>query len=148
MSTRRRAREVSLQVLYQFDINPSAASIDYKPFLYARLQDSASVIFSKALVDGVSQHQQQIDGLLDQRSEHWRVSRMASTDRAVLRLAVFELACSDTPGPVVVDEGIELARRYGSANSAPFVSGILGRCLDDREELRKTLEEEPSPTDV
>ena len=49
MSTRRRAREVSLQVLYQFDLNPSAASIDYKPFLYARLQDSASVIFSKAL---------------------------------------------------------------------------------------------------
>ena len=57
---------------------------------------------------------------------------MATTDRAVLRLAVFELACSDTPGPVVVDEGIELARRYGSAHSAPFVSGILGRCLDDR----------------
>jgi len=148
MSTRRRAREVSLQVLYQFDLNPSAASIDFKPFLYARLQDSASVVFSKALIEGVSQHQHQIDGLLDQRSEHWRVSRMATTDRAVLRLAVFELACSDTPGPVVVDEGIELARRYGSANSAPFVSGILGRCLDDRELLQKTLQEDAQPADA
>ena len=48
----------------------------------------------------------------------------------------------------MVDEGIELARRYGSANSAPFVSGILGRCLDDREELRKTLQEEVNPADV
>ena len=56
MSTRRRAREISLQVLYQFDLNPSAASIDYKPFLYARLKDSASVVFSKALIEGVSGH--------------------------------------------------------------------------------------------
>ena len=148
MSTRRRAREISLQVLYQFDLNPSAASIDYKPFLYARLKDSASVVFSKALIDGVSGHLEQIDEFLNQRSEHWRVSRMASTDRAVLRLAVFELACSDTPGPVVVDEGIELARRYGSANSAPFVSGILGRCLDDRELLQQTIQKESHPTDA
>ena len=148
MSTRRRAREISLQVLYQFDLNPSAASIDYKPFLYARLKDSASVVFSKALIEGVSGHLEQIDEFLNQRSEHWRVSRMASTDRAVLRLAVFELGCSDTPGPVVVDEGIELARRYGSANSAPFVSGILGRCLDDRELLQQTIQEESNPTDA
>ena len=148
MSTRRRAREVSLQVLYQFDLNPASTAIDYKPFLYARLNDSASVVFSKALIDGVSGHLKQIDGFLNQRSEHWRVSRMASTDRAVLRLAVFELACSDTPGPVVVDEGIELARRYGSANSAPFVSGILGRCLDDRELLQQTIQEEAYSADT
>ncbi len=148
MSTRRRAREVSLQVLYQFDLNPASTATDYKPFLYARLNDSASVVFSKALIDGVSGHLKQIDGFLNQRSEHWRVSRMASTDRAVLRLAVFELACSDTPGPVVVDEGIELARRYGSANSAPFVSGILGRCLDDRELLQQTIQEEAYSADT
>ncbi|MBQ80841.1 MAG: transcription antitermination factor NusB [Planctomycetaceae bacterium] len=148
MSTRRRAREIALQVLYQFDLNPSAISVDYKPFLYARLQEPASVIFSKALVEGVSTHKQQIDNVLDQRSEHWRGNRMATTDRAVLRLAVFELACSDTPGPVVVDEGIELARRYGSAHSAPFVSGILGRCLDDREILQKELQGNEHPADA
>jgi N utilization substance protein B len=70
--------------------------------------------------------------LLDARSTNWRLSRMAATDRAVLRIAAFELLHTDTPGPVVVDEAIKLARRYGSQDSPTFVAGILGAILDDR----------------
>ena len=92
----------------------------------------------------MTSERERIDQMLDERSEHWRVSRMATTDRAVLRLAIFELACSETPGPVIVDEAIELARRYGAAGSPAFVSGILGRCLADRDQLQERLDEETS----
>jgi N utilization substance protein B len=140
MSTRRRAREVALQVLFQFDLNPTAAGTDTGPFLRARLRLQPLVNFAAALVEGVMEQREQIDELLDPRSEHWRISRMAATDRAVLRLAVFELAQSETPGPVIVDEAIELARRYGGAGSPAFVAGILGRCLKDRSELQQSFE--------
>jgi N utilization substance protein B len=145
MSTRRRAREVALQVLYQFDFNPTAAAADLHRFLEVRLRLPGVVGFAEALVTGVTTERERIDQLLDERSEHWRVSRMAATDRAVLRLAIYELACSETPGAVIVDEAIELARRYGAAGSPAFVSGILGRCLTDREQLQERLEEDESP---
>ena len=66
-------------------------------------------------------------------STNWRLSRMAATDRAVLRIALFELLHTDVPGPVAVDEAIQLARRYGSEASSRFVSGILGKLLADRD---------------
>lgn len=144
MPTRRRAREVALQVLYQFDLNPAAAAVDPLQFLQARLRQPGLIRFAEALIAGVTSERERIDQMLDERSEHWRVSRMAATDRAVLRLAIFELACSETPGPVIVDEAIELARRYGAAGSPAFVSGILGRCLADRDQLQTRLDEETS----
>ena len=140
MSTRRRAREVALQVLFQFDLNPAAVAVDFGPFLRARLQLPPLVTFARALIEGVGEERDRIDALLDLRSEHWRISRMAATDRAVLRLAVYELAQSETPGAVIVDEAIELARRYGGAGSPAFVAGILGRCLNDRSQLRQAFE--------
>ena len=147
MSTRRRGREVALQVLFQFDLNPAASEVDIDPFLRARLRLPPLVEFARALVEGVAEQRDQIDVLLDQRSEHWRISRMAATDRAVLRLAVYELAHSETPGAVIVDEAIELARRYGGAASPTFVAGILGRCLNDRSQLREALEQ-PATADA
>ena len=147
MSTRRRGREVALQVLFQFDLNPGATAVDIGPFLRARLRLPPLVEFARALVEGVAEQRDQIDVLLDQRSEHWRISRMAATDRAVLRLAVYELAHSETPGAVIVDEAIELARRYGGAASPTFVAGILGRCLNDRSQLREALEQ-PATADA
>ncbi len=140
MSTRRRAREVALQVLFQFDLNPAAVAVDFGPFLRARLRLPPLVAFARALIEGVGEERDRIDALLDLRSEHWRISRMAATDRAVLRLAVYELAQSETPSAVIVDEAIELARRYGGAGSPAFVAGILGRCLNDRSQLRQAFE--------
>ena len=97
MSTRRRAREVALQVLFQFDLNPAAVAVDFGPFLRARLRLPPLVTFARALIEGVGEERDRIDALLDLRSEHWRISRMAATDRAVLRLAVYELASLKHP---------------------------------------------------
>jgi transcription antitermination factor NusB len=74
----------------------------------------------------------ELDAALDSRSERWRVSRMAATDRAILRLGIHELLHGDVPGPVAVNEAIELAKRYGTEASATFVAGILGRVLAER----------------
>jgi N utilization substance protein B len=129
MMRRSRAREVALQVLYQTEVNPGTAARDRVRFLKGRLRSGALVEFAESLVDGVGRHREAIDAVLEDRSRNWRVARMAATDRAVLRLAVFELRHTDTPGPVVVDEAIELARRYGNEASPRFVAGILGSLL-------------------
>lgn len=131
MSRRSRAREVALQSLYQGELN-AVDPRDRARFHKGRLKSVELVAFADTLVDGVRDHQVEIDSLLDARSTNWRLSRMAATDRAVLRIAAFELLHTDTPGPVVVDEAIELARRYGSQDSPTFVAGILGAILDDR----------------
>ena len=131
MMRRSRAREVALQVLYQVEVNPGAAhdAARFRQFLKGRLRSGALVAFAESLVDGVGLHREAIDAELEGCSRNWRVARMAATDRAVLRLAVFELRHTDTPGPVVIDEAIELARRYGNEASPRFVAGILGSLL-------------------
>ncbi|MFM7207437.1 MAG: transcription antitermination factor NusB [Planctomycetaceae bacterium] len=131
MSRRSRAREVALQSLYQGEVN-AVSPADRTRFHRGRLRSAELVAFADALVDGVRGHQAEIDAMLDARSVNWRLSRMAATDRAVLRLAAFELLHTETPGPVVVDEAIDLARRYGSQESPTFVAGILGGILGDR----------------
>jgi N utilization substance protein B len=134
MPRRSRAREVALQVLHQLEFNPATApppafDRSHREFLRRRLRSSPLVEFATQLVEGVNSGRAEIDRVLDARSERWRVSRMAATDRNVLRLAAYELLHTDTPGPVIVDEAIELARRYGSAASPRFVAGILGGLL-------------------
>jgi len=89
------------------------------------------VEFADALVAGVLERQVEIDATLEASSQNWRLSRMAATDRTVLRIAAYELFHTDTPPPVVADEAIELARRYGSEASPRFVAGILGRLVAD-----------------
>lgn len=131
MSRRSRAREVALQSLYQGELN-ALEPRNRDRFHKGRLKSAELVAFADTLVDGVRGHLEEIDALLDGRSTNWRLSRMAATDRAVLRIAAFELLHTDTPGPVVVDEAIELARRYGSQESPTFVAGILGAVLDGR----------------
>ncbi|MFM1997366.1 MAG: hypothetical protein RLZZ111_1753 [Planctomycetota bacterium] len=131
MSTRRRAREVALQALYQLEANPDQQHLDR--FLIGRLRFPPLVAFARDLVDGVQAERAALDAELESRALRWRVSRMAATDRAILRIAVYELLHTDVPGPVAVNEAIDLARRYGSEESPRFVAGLLGRILADRD---------------
>jgi|APCry1669189034_1035192.scaffolds.fasta_scaffold66347_1 N utilization substance protein B len=132
MPRRSRAREVALQSLYQREVNPGTAPADLERFLNGRLRMPPLVDFAREIIAGVERHRVELDAMLDARSDHWRVSRMAATDRGVLRIALYELLHTDVPGPVAVDEAIELARRYGTDASARFVAGILGRVLAER----------------
>ena len=129
MSRRSRAREVALQVLYQDDLNPLHNPADDEQFVRNRLQAPELVEFAASLVAGVRINRQQLDDRLAQTADHWSLERMAATDRNVLRLGAFEILHSETPDRVAINEAVELAKRYGSKQSAQFVNGILDRLL-------------------
>ncbi len=81
--------------------------------------------FLSSLVEGAVSHVEEIDERITRHAEHWRIERMPTVDRNILRLAVFEMLHSDTPAPVVIDEALELARRYSNEESVQFVNGVL-----------------------
>jgi len=130
MTRRSRAREVALQVLYQDDLNPQHNPAESDDFLIRRLRSPELVEFARALVSGVRRNRQELDQVLGQSADNWTLERMAATDRNVLRLGAFEILYSDTPRRVAINEAVELAKRYGAKQSAPFVNGILDRLLE------------------
>jgi N utilization substance protein B len=130
MTRRSRAREVALQLLFQRDLNKRIDRAALERFARDRLRDETLAAFCLGLFDGVVAHQDDIDRRLSEAAENWRLVRMAAVDRNVLRLGAFELLYSpETPPNVALDEAITLARRYGSADSAGFVNGVLDRLL-------------------
>ena len=136
MSRRSRAREIALQLLYQEDLNADQAEDVRLRFLHGRLQYNRKLIkFAQSLIDGVQQHRETIDRALELTARNWRLSRMAATDRNVLRLGAFEILFGDTPDRVAVNEAIELAKRYGTNNSAQFVNGVLDRLMKSKDEF-------------
>ncbi|MGH9678110.1 MAG: transcription antitermination factor NusB [Candidatus Acidiferrum sp.] len=129
MLTRRsRAREIALQMLYERDQNSQASRTASATFARDRLKDASLIVFALTLYDGVVAHRTEIDSRLAAAADNWRLARMAVVDRNVLRMGAFELLFTpDTPAHVAFDEAIELARRYGSANSPAFVNGVLDK---------------------
>jgi N utilization substance protein B len=122
---------VALQLLFQRDHNPGVEPASIESFARERLvslSDPDMVPFCLALYNGVVSHQEEIDQRLGEAAENWRLPRMAAVDRNVLRLGCFELLFApETPARVAIDEAIELARRFGSADSPAFVNGVLDR---------------------
>jgi len=129
MSRRSRAREVALQVLYQDDLNPAMNPGVADAFLASRLRFDELIEFARSLVAGVRRNRSELDARLARTAEHWSLERMATTDRNVLRLGAYEILYADTPDRVAINEAVELAKRFGSAQSAQFVNGILDRFL-------------------
>lgn len=133
MSRRSRAREVVLQILYEDDLNPSRKVSLSDEFLCRRLRNDEPLIeFARTLLYGVRRNRSELDTLLSQRASNWSLERMAVTDRNVLRLGAFEVMFSDTPRRVAINEAVELAKRYGSKQSAQFVNGVLDRFSQER----------------
>jgi len=130
MTRRSRAREVALQLLFQHDHNPTIDRAVVERFVRDRLRGDELRSFGLSLFDGVLAHASDIDARLAEAAENWRLPRMATVDRNVLRLGAYELFhAPGTPARVVLDEAIELARRYGSADSPSFVNGVLDKLL-------------------
>ena len=126
---RTKARERAVQALYQIDVAATdldeALSRFWKSF---EPVEREVMEHAEALVRGVAEHRRAIDGLIEGVSQNWRLDRMARVDRNVLRLAVHELLHRpDVPVKVVINEAIELGKKYGSESSGAFVNGVLDR---------------------
>jgi N utilization substance protein B len=130
MSRRSRAREVVLQLLYQDDLNPQQGPAVVEEFLRSRLHgDEDLVKFARSLLSGVRRNRAELDALLESRADNWTLARMAATDRNVMRLGAYEMLYTETPGPVAINEAVELAKRFGARQSPQFVNGILDGLL-------------------
>ena len=124
---RRKSRELAMQMLFQADVGRQTPDEVRKTFWQAREEvDEATRGFAEDLFRMATSREAEIDGLLEQHSKNWRVNRMAAVDRNVLRLAVAELlGFPGTPQPVIIDEALEIARRYSAPESIDFLNGLL-----------------------
>lgn len=133
MGARRKARELALQMLYENDV----AGTDPKE-MFTRagsLEGAPQPIraFAERLVAGTLAHREDLDALIAKQADHWRLSRMPVVDRNILRLALFELLHEpETPRPVVIDEALEIAKRFSTPRSPQFINGILDGVLKGR----------------
>jgi N utilization substance protein B len=134
---RRQAREMALQMLYQWEqggSNPQEIIRAFDLYLYGvetasrRLAKGSEEAFALAqtIFRGILPRREEIDQRITERAENWRLERMPIVDRNILRVAVYELLTeSDTPRVVIIDEAIELAKKFGSERSGAFVNGLL-----------------------
>jgi N utilization substance protein B len=127
MGTRRLGRELAVQALYRMAVTgePEAVPVFWEQF--GREGDDVRD-FATRLVTGVCAERERIDALITTAAENWRVERIAVVDRCVLSVGAYELlADPQTPVSVVIDEAVEIARRFGEDGSAAFVNGVLDR---------------------
>ena len=126
MGSRRKSREMAVQVLYQMDVNKIETRLAVPYFRELVESDSDALAFTEELVRGFETHKREIDKLLQRHSKNWRLDRMAWVDRNVLRLAAYELMFKkETPPKVVINEAIDLGKKFGSSESGSFINGIL-----------------------
>ena len=131
MPRRSDARRIALQMLYQLDLNPDAGPNQVSAQIHEELTRADLVDFAEEIVRGVQSHRSEIEQMIERVAENWRIERMAPTDRNVIRLAIFEMHHLETPAAVALNEAIELAKEFGSGNSASFVNGILDRLIPE-----------------
>ena len=138
MNSRHRAREIALQILYQYDLAQRSPIVGFDVRMVEELKDHYENFrvpaelrsFVGDLVAGTLKSLIQLDELLEKHTANWKVSRLSAVDRCILRMAVYEMVhYPQMPRAVIIDEAIELAKAFGSDDSASFVNGILDQVL-------------------
>jgi N utilization substance protein B len=125
--TRRKARRIALKTLYEVDSAARSAGKVLERYLAEEDLSEANRTFVRGLVNGVIENQQAIDGNIARFAPAWPVDQLAIVDRNILRLAIFEILFDNkVPVKVAVSEAVELAKTFGSNNSARFINGVLG----------------------
>ena len=138
MGLRRAARECALQMLYEYDVGRQSKDEILRTFWQMNEHPQKVREFADQLFQGTIQKVKEIDKVIQQHTKNWRLNRMAVVDRNVLRLAVFEfLSGSRTPETVVINEALEIAKRFSTNESAQFVNGILDSIKNDLIESRR-----------
>ena len=132
MGARRQSREIALQALYRIELTGDASPEALEPLWQHFEAPIEARGFALELIDGVLAEREAIDRMLADAAEHWSLGRLSRVDLNVLRIAAYELLCHDerVPTSVVIDEAIEIARRFGGEESSQFVNGILDEIAD------------------
>ena len=130
LASRHRGREAALQMLYQWEVGRLPLSDVRRVWPEVTDEDEPltpeMTAFANSLAEGVIAHVEALDPLISEAAAHWRIERMNVVDRLVMRLAVYEfLHEQDTPGTVIINEALELARAFSSEEAVPFVNGVL-----------------------
>ena len=134
MKLRTRAREVALQYLYQIDITSSHNEKTLAEFFehFVADKDHEIIPYAREIVVGVCENLIPIDTLLEKASDNWKVRRMSTTDRNILRIAAYEMAYrKDVPYKVAINEAIEIAKRFGSSKFPSFANGVLDKIWNE-----------------
>ncbi|HTT34071.1 MAG TPA: transcription antitermination factor NusB [Methylomirabilota bacterium] len=125
MSLRTKAREFAMQMLFQWDMSQQdPAKLEEKFWKGAKAADQTRA-FANQLFEGAAKDVKALDEIIGKHCENWRFERLAAIDRAILRLAIHELNAGDTPAKVVLNEAVELAKKFSSEESGAFVNGVL-----------------------
>jgi N utilization substance protein B len=125
VSLRTKSREFAMQMLFQWDMSEQEpAKLEAKFWRAAKAADSTRV-FANRLFEGAVKETPAIDELIVKQAEHWRLERLAVIDRAILRLAIYELRTTETPPKVILNEAVNLAKKFSSEEAGSFVNGIL-----------------------
>jgi N utilization substance protein B len=126
MGKRRKARESTLQILFQLEFDTGEPEVVSDSYWKNKRAAKEIKDHSRWLVEKISSHREEIDNLIQSVSANWRISRMAIVDRNILRIAVCELLYEESMAPaIVINEAIEIAKKYSSEHGATFVNGIL-----------------------
>ncbi len=139
MIERRKARQAALELLYQREIYDCA--LEPAIARYLRVPEHKPLSnFSLKVLQGIEEHQEKIDGLIDDFAENWALERLPLIDRNILRIAIYEMLFEPSiPFSVSINEAIELAKLFGSAESGKFINGVLGHVAVSFEEGRANL---------
>ena len=141
MGKRRSSRQLALRTLFQVDVGRISADEAMSVSLSAGGGSADTQVFARELVEQVTRNRDRIDAIIAKYARGWTLERMANVDRNVLRLAICELLYfSDIPASVSVDEAVELAKKYSTAESGRFVNGILGNLVRHLDEEKQGAE--------
>ncbi len=135
MSNRRMARECALQSLYYADSAKDAREADVTRYASDFKKELGDCFpFCQDLVTGTTEHLKEIDKIVSAYAKNWTVARMSAVDRSILRMATYEMVFSPekTPVPAIIDEAIELAKKYSTENSSKFINGLLDQLKKER----------------
>jgi N utilization substance protein B len=139
MALRRKAREYALQMMFQWELNHQETWRIESNFWKGVRAEKATRQFANQLFEGAVTEVKSCDAAIAAHARHWRLDRLAAMDRTILRLAIYELRCGETPHRVVINEAVELAKKFSDDQAPAFVNGIL-------DAVRKALSaDEPAP---
>ncbi len=142
MGKRRIARESTLQILFQLEFNDSQLDKTISQFLENKKADKEEKELCTRLICGIVANQAEIDKIIQSASQHWRISRMAIVDKNILRMAAYEMLYDKDLAPaIIINEAIEIAKKYSSEKSATFINGILDALNKKKVKDDKALKE-------